>query len=63
MVAEQLRQIGAKNANILLAPAGRNTVPAIALAALNAKQTEEDPLLLVLAANHYIENEEAFKGD
>jgi mannose-1-phosphate guanylyltransferase len=61
MVAEQLRQIGAKNANILLAPVGRNTVPTIVLAALNAKQNEEDPPLLVLAAYHYIETRKPLK--
>jgi len=61
MVAEQLRQAGVKNANILLEPVGRNTAPAIALAALNARNSGEDPLLLVLAADHYIENEELFQ--
>lgn len=60
MVAEQLRQIQLVNASILLEPVGRNTAPAIALAALHAMQEEEDPILLVLAADHYIGDPSAF---
>ena len=55
-VAEQLREID-KLGSIILEPVGRNTAPAIALAALSA---EGDPLLLVLAADHVIQNEAAF---
>jgi mannose-1-phosphate guanylyltransferase len=55
-VAEQLREID-KLGLIILEPVGKNTAPAIALAALT---TEDDPLLLVLAADHVIQNEEAF---
>jgi len=55
-VAEQLREID-KLGSIILEPAGRNTAPAIALAALTAK---DDPLLLVLAADHVIQDEAAF---
>ncbi|GGO88160.1 mannose-1-phosphate guanyltransferase [Marinobacterium nitratireducens] len=60
IVAEQLRGVGQK-AEILLEPAGRNTAPAIALAALRACCDGEDPLLLVLAADHAIEDEEQFR--
>jgi len=60
MVAEQLRQLGVKGASVLLEPVGRNTAPAIALAALNAVAKGEDPILLVLAADHYISNQAAF---
>lgn len=56
LVAEQLRQIDALGRNILLEPVGRNTAPAIALAALHALKTGTDPLLLVLAADHVIRN-------
>ena len=56
-VAEQLREID-KLGSIILEPVGRNTAPAIALAALTAK---DDPLLLVLAADHVIQHEDAFK--
>lgn len=56
-VAEQLREIDALG-KIILEPEGRNTAPAIALAALLEK--EDDPLLLVLAADHVIVDEESF---
>lgn len=59
LVAEQLRQVGALNHNILLEPAGRNTAPAVALAAL---QAPADALLLVLAADHIIEDVAAFQA-
>jgi len=55
-VAEQLREID-KLGSIILEPVGRNTAPAIALAALTAK---DDPLLLVLAADHVIKDQDAF---
>jgi len=55
-VAEQLRAIN-KLGSIILEPVGRNTAPAIALAALSVK---DDPLLLVLAADHVIQDEAAF---
>lgn len=56
-VAEQLREIDALG-KIILEPVGRNTAPAIALAAL--LQEEDDPLLLVLAADHVITDREVF---
>ena len=56
-VAEQLRELGALGL-ILLEPVGRNTAPAVALAALSAG--DEDPLLLVLAADHVITDKKAF---
>ena len=57
VVAEQLRQISV-NARILLEPYGRNTAPAIALAAMTAMAAGEDPLLLVLPADHLIEQKD-----
>ncbi|MEB3184562.1 MAG: mannose-1-phosphate guanylyltransferase/mannose-6-phosphate isomerase [Cyanobacteriota bacterium] len=62
IVAEQLRQIGVEPASILLEPLGRNTAPAIAVAALQATARGEDPLLLVLAADHVIHDAEAFRA-
>ncbi len=62
LVAEQLRQIDALGGNILLEPAGRNTAPAVALAALRATATGDDPLLLVLAADHLIQDAAAFRA-
>ena len=55
-VAEQLRQVD-KLGSIILEPVGRDTAPAIALAALTAK---DDPVLLILAADHVIRDESAF---
>ena len=60
LVAEQLRQKHIDHGGILLEPVGRNTAPAIALAALHASMSGEDPLLLVLAADHLIKNTSAF---
>ena len=57
-VAEQLREID-KLDSIILEPVGRNTAPAIALAALSSPEGE-DPLLLVLAADHVIQDVAAF---
>ena len=57
-VADQLRELG-ELGSIILEPVGRNTAPAIALAALTVK---DDPLLLVLAADHVIQDEAAFKA-
>ena len=57
-VAEQLREID-RLGSIILEPVGRNTAPAIALAALSSPEGE-DPLLLVLAADHVIQDEAAF---
>ncbi|WP_034279899.1 mannose-1-phosphate guanylyltransferase/mannose-6-phosphate isomerase [Alkanindiges illinoisensis] len=56
IVAEQLRQIGIEKASILLEPVGKNTAPAITLAALQAQALylEKNPALLVLASDHHI---------
>ena len=62
LVAEQLRQVGAPTAAILLEPLGRNTAPAIAAAALQATIAGADPLLLVLPSDHVIVKADAFRG-
>jgi mannose-1-phosphate guanylyltransferase len=59
-VAEQFRVNNIANSGIILEPVGRNTAPAIALAALTALSRGDDPLLLVLAADHVIKDEAAF---
>ena len=56
-VAEQLRSIDVQG-TIILEPEGRNTAPTIALAAL--EKEAEDPVLLVLAADHVVQNQGAF---
>ncbi|WP_439503628.1 mannose-1-phosphate guanylyltransferase/mannose-6-phosphate isomerase [Methylophaga sp.] len=60
MVAEQLQEIGLEANGIILEPCARNTAPAIALAALKAMDKGEDPLLLILAADHLISDVTAF---
>lgn len=60
LAAEQLRQLGMEESHILLEPVGRNTAPAVALAALQATADGSDPVLLVLAADHLIRDVAAF---
>ncbi len=59
MVAEQLRGMGNGSSSIILEPLGRNTAPAVAVAALQALKEGEDPVLLVLPADHAIRDTEA----
>lgn len=60
IVAEQFREINIKPNNIILEPFGRNTAPAIALAALSSLEKEVDPYLLVLSSDHEIKNNKKF---
>jgi mannose-1-phosphate guanylyltransferase len=60
IVAEQLREIN-ELGTIILEPVGRNTAPAIALSALTELNKGNDPVLLVLAADHVIENTDEFQ--
>lgn len=62
VAAEQLQQVGAAPAAIILEPVGRNTAPAIAVAALEATRDGADALLLVLPSDHVITNEAAFRS-
>lgn len=55
-VAEQLRENDIDTSGIILEPIGRNTAPAVALAAMHALKIGEDPVLLVLPADHVIKN-------
>lgn len=61
VVAEQIRTYG-KKSRIILEPAGRNTAPAIALAAFTAIEQGDDPVMLVLAADHFVKNKAAFQS-
>jgi mannose-1-phosphate guanylyltransferase/mannose-6-phosphate isomerase len=66
LVAEQLRQLQIDPKAVVLEPVGRNTAPAIALAALaalklSAASDDEDPELLVLPADHVIKDVAAFQ--
>ena len=60
IIAEQLRQIGVRSPQIVLEPVGRNTAPALTLAALAAAE-EGDPILLVMPADHVITEQPAFQ--
>lgn len=60
VVAEQLQQVGATPAAIVLEPVGRNTAPAIAAAALEALRDTPDAVLLVLPSDHVVQIPEAF---
>ena len=60
IIAEQLRQIGVRSPQIVLEPVGRNTAPALTLAALVAAD-EGDPILLVMPADHVITEQPAFQ--
>lgn len=60
IVAEQLREAGLEGAEIILEPFGRNTAPAVAVAALQALAKDPEAILLVLPADHLIENPAAF---
>ena len=60
LVAEQLREIGVAPRAIVLEPAGRNTAPAVAVAAHFLAAEDPDAVMLVLPADHVIEDVEAF---
>ena len=62
MVAEQLRQVECRPGAIVLEPVGRNTAPAIAVAALQAITDGSDPLLLVLPSDHVVNDAAAFRA-
>ncbi|QJD60218.1 mannose-1-phosphate guanylyltransferase/mannose-6-phosphate isomerase [Pseudomonas sp. gcc21] len=61
LAAEQMRKLDMEEAPILLEPVGRNTAPAVALAALQAVAEGNDPVLLILAADHLIQDEAGFR--
>jgi mannose-1-phosphate guanylyltransferase/mannose-6-phosphate isomerase len=60
LTAEQLHQIGLTQSRILLEPIGRNTAPALTLAALAANAGNEDPVLVVMPADHVMTQPERF---
>ena len=60
LAAEQLRTANIVFDQIILEPVGRNTAPAIALAAINEINKGNDPILLVLSADHLIQDKAAF---
>ncbi|HUL11560.1 MAG TPA: mannose-1-phosphate guanylyltransferase/mannose-6-phosphate isomerase [Methylococcaceae bacterium] len=61
LVAEQLRQMGFEQSSIILEPVGRNTAPALTLAAAHAVEQGDDPVLVVMPSDHHIEDVEGFR--
>ncbi len=60
LVAEQVSQLGKKPATIILEPEGRNTAPALTLAALYLVQRDADALMIVMPADHVMTQPQAF---
>lgn len=61
LIAEQLRQVGVKPAALVLEPCGRNTAPALTLAARVACAKGADPVLVVMPADHVIKDGAVFQ--
>jgi len=61
LTAEQMRETGEDEMNIILEPFGRNTAPALTLSALYASADGSDPVLLVMPSDHVIEDQTAFR--
>ena len=61
LMAEQLRHVGVKHGGMLLEPCGRNTAPALTLGALLARAGGDDPVMVVMPADHVIQDEAAFR--
>lgn len=65
LIAQQLKEVGIEHALLVLEPCGRNTAPALTLAALAAQAAApagDDPLLVVMPADHIIQDEVAFRA-
>lgn len=62
LVAEQLRQLGERPSGIVLEPTGRNTAPALTLAALHTLREAQDAVLLVMPADHVMQDRTAFQA-
>lgn len=62
LVAGQLREVGVEEPLVVLEPMGRNTAPALTLAALLCANPESDPVLMVMASDHFVTNIPAFQA-
>jgi len=60
IVHEQCKEVNILNPTIILEPVGRNSAPAIAVAALKSKTDFDDAILLVMSADHMIKDDESF---
>ena len=61
LIAEQMRQLGIRHAPLILEPCGRNTAPAVTLAALAAQLEGQDPVMIIMPADHIILDDRAFQ--
>jgi mannose-1-phosphate guanylyltransferase/mannose-6-phosphate isomerase len=61
LVLEQLREMNDVKAQLLLEPIGKNTAPALTLAALQAVENKEDPILMVTPSDQTVQDKGAFK--
>lgn len=61
LVAEQLREINIEADALLLEPVGRNTAPALTLAAIANRESGRDDILLVMPADHVIQDTKTFQ--
>lgn len=61
-VAEQMQAIGADNGGIILESVGRNTAPAVAVAALHALKSDPEAIIMVLPADHLIKDEDRLQS-
>ncbi|MFC5299800.1 mannose-1-phosphate guanylyltransferase/mannose-6-phosphate isomerase [Azospira restricta] len=62
LMAQQLQAVGVRHAPLILEPCGRNTAPAVTLAAMHALGEGDDPVLVVMPADHVIQDVDAFLG-
>lgn len=62
LVQEQLREIGVGLGRVLLEPIGRDTAPALTMAALAAMESEQDPILVVIPSDQILADTEAFQN-
>ena len=62
IIAEQMREIGIAPKALLLEPVGRNTAPAVAVAALRLLQDERDALMVVMPSDHVVTDVSAFQA-
>ena len=60
LVAEQIRQAGLSPSDLILEPVGRNTAPALTTAALRAGRQGDDPVMVMMPADHLITDNAAF---
>lgn len=61
-IGEQLRAVGVANPTIVLEPCGRNTAPAVAIAALLASERDPDAVILAMPVDHWVRDHAAFQA-